>query len=294
MNKQIKQCIADLVYSLYAAADRLTGKSRITVLSIDETIRRIREQNLSMIRFGDGEITLIRGKSLAFQGGSGQLAEDLRTALQAKDPGLIVTIPDIFGIHSLDQYVPASREFWKDHLLFCRKIYYKNCSPDIAYGTTSISRCYITLQDQSRCRDWFDQIKHIWADKEITVVEGAGSHTGVTNDLLDTAASVERILCPPRKAYDSYSEILKACESIDKNRMVLLAIGPSAKPLGLTLFRQGYRVVDIGNLDTEYEWFLAGAKEKVKIAKQQVLTEEQNLQQGYTRYLSEVVRRVGC
>lgn len=275
-------------------ADRLRGDGRLHVLSIYETIRRIREENLSMIRFGDGEITLIRGKSLAFQGGSNQLAEDLRTALQATDPGLIVTIPDIFGPQSLDQYVPASREFWKDHLLFCRKIYYENCRPDIEYGTTSISRCYITLQDQSRCREWFDEIRQIWAGKDVTIVEGAGSHTGVTNDLLDTAKSVERILCPPRKAYDSYPLILEVCRKIDRNRLVLLAVGPTAKPLGLVLFREGHRVLDIGNLDTEYEWFLAEARNKVKIPKQSVLTVEENQRLGYTQYLSEVVERIGC
>lgn len=294
MNKQIKQLIADVVYECYRIAGTLTGKSRIKVLSIDDTIRRIREQNLSMIRFGDGEITLIRGKSLAFQGGSRQIVEDLRTALRAQEDGLIITIPDIFGNNSLDQYVPASREFWKDHLLFCRKIYYENCSPDIEYGTTSISRCYITLQDQSRCREWFDEIRQIWAGKDVTIVEGAGSHTGVTNDLMDTAASVERILCPPRKAYDSYQQILETCDNIPRDRLVLLAIGPSAKPLGLHLFHQGYRVLDIGNLDTEYEWFLSGTKEKVRIAKQQIVTEEQNREAGYTQYLSEIVARVGC
>lgn len=282
------------MYGWYQLGERIHGDSYLHVLSIDETIRRIREENLSMIRFGDGEITLIRGKSLAFQGGSQQLAEDLRTALQETDPGLIITIPDIFGSHSLDQYVPASREFWKDHLLFCRSIYYRYCRPDMEYGTTSISRCYITLQDQSRCREWFDAIRQIWADKDVTIVEGAGSHTGVTNDLLDTAASVERILCPPRKAYDSYDEILVACRQIDKNRLILLAVGPTAKPLGLVLYREGYRVLDIGNLDTEYEWFLAGATEKIRHPKQQILTEEQNRQQGYTRYLDEVKRRIGC
>lgn len=292
MKEQVKKVFANIAYTGHMAAIGVTHNTRIQVLSIDETIRRIKEQNLSMIRFGDGEITLIRGRSLAFQEGSRQLAEDLRTALQARDNGLIITVPDIFN--GLDLYKPASQEFWKDHLLFCRKIYYENCSPDIEYGTTSISRCYITLQDQSRCREWFNAIKEIWAGKDVTVVEGAGSHTGVTNDLLDTAASVERILCPPRKAYDSYAEILETCCRIDKNRLVLLAVGPTAKPLGLVLFRNGYRVLDIGNLDTEYEWFLAGAQDKVKIAKQQVLTEEDNRKEGYTQYLSEVVQRIGC
>lgn len=204
----------------------------------------------------------------------------------------MVAIPDVFTPDSLDKYVPASRAFWKDHLLFCRKIYYENCSRNTAYGSAFIARLYMLVQDKTQCRRQFDEIRRIWAGQDVTVVEGAGTHFGVGNDLLDNAASVERILCPPRKAYDSYAEILDACRSIDKNRMVLLSIGASAKPLGLALFHEGYRVLDVGNLDMEYEWYLAGATEKIKIPKHQILTEEENRQCGYTQYLSEVVQRI--
>ena len=137
-------------------------------------------------------------------------------------------------------------------------------------------------------------MRSIWKGKKVTVVEGAGSHTGVTNDLLDSAAAVERILCPPSQAFASYQEILNACEKIDPERLVLLSIGPSAKPLGLALFRKGYRILDIGNLDTEYEWYRAGAKTKIDVPKHHILTEEENIRAGYTKYLSEVVTRIGC
>lgn len=288
MNKQIKQRIANIAYAWHMRFDR----TRIQVLSIDDTICEVRKRRLSLIRFGDGEILLMRGRSLRFQEATTQLSSDLLSVLRAQDEGLLIAIPDIFD--GMDQYIPSTESFWKDHLLFSRSIYYKNCNPSRQYGNAFFSRCYFMHKDRSQSGKWFEEIRQIWAGRDVTIVEGAGSHTGVTNDLLDTAASVERILCPPRKAYDSYAEILAACRQIDQNRMVLLAIGPSAKPLGLALFHQGYRVLDIGNLDTEYEWFLQGATEKVQIPKQSVLTIEENERLGYTQYLSEVVQRVGC
>lgn len=70
LNKRLKQFIANSAYELHVLGSRIIRKSRIQVLSVDETIRRIREQNLSVIRFGDGEINLIRGISVPHQGES--------------------------------------------------------------------------------------------------------------------------------------------------------------------------------------------------------------------------------
>lgn len=294
MSRQSKQLIANIAYEVHAVGDRIARKNRLQVLSADETLQRIREENLSLIRFGDSDITFIRGRSTDLQVGGRQLSDDLRTVLRANEEGLMIAIPDIFGDHSLDQYVPMSRKFWKDHLLFCRGIYYENCCTDITYGNSFVSRPYIIMQDKTRCGRCIDEFRQIWLGANVTVVEGAGTHTGVNNDLLDTAASVERILCPPSNAYGYYTEILEACLDIDKGRLVLLSVGATAKILGLALFHQGYRVLDIGNLDVEYEWYLAGAMDKIRISKHSIITEEENRQEGYTQYLSEVVERIGC
>jgi hypothetical protein len=43
---------------------------------------------------------------------------------------------------------------------------------------------------------------------------------------------------------------------VTKEKLILLSLGPTAKILGLELFQQGYRVIDIGHIDMEYEMFL--------------------------------------
>lgn len=42
-------------------------------------------------------------------------------------------------------------------------------------------------------------------------------------------------------------------------------MGPTAKPLAYELALTGRQALDIGNLDVEYEWFLLGVTQKVKI-----------------------------
>ena len=43
-------------------------------------------------------------------------------------------------------------------------------------------------------------------------------------------------------------------------------LGPTAKILSYNLFKKGYRVLDIGHIDSEYEWMKMGADTKVKFS----------------------------
>ena len=74
--------------------------------------------------------------------------------------------------------------------------------------------------------------------------------------------------------------------------MFLLALGAAAKPLAEDLFLKGYRVIDIGNLDMEYEWFLRGAKNKMKLEKHFAESVEENHKAGYDEYLSQIKARI--
>ena len=73
--------------------------------------------------------------------------------------------------------------------------------------------------------------------------------------------------------------------------MFLISLGVAAKFLAEKLFLEGYRALDIGNLDMEYEWYLRGAVEKEEIAKHSIVGEEANRSAGYDVYLSQIVKR---
>ena len=47
--------------------------------------------------------------------------------------------------------------------------------------------------------------------------------------------------------------------------MFLLAIGPSSGVLAYDLSRRGIQAVDVGHVDLEYEWFLAGKGTRVEV-----------------------------
>ena len=268
MNQKIKDKIADAVYFFYR---HKILKNRIRVYSVDETIEQLLTTKKSLVRFGDGEITMIRGRSLQLQNTDSMLIEDLKRILQYDHEDLMVSVPDIFD--GVEQYQEKSRQFWKDHLLFSRRIYEKYCRKDRIYCNTSVSRCYYAYEDKSCCGGWFEKIRKIWEGQHIVIVEGNRSHSGVGNDLFSKAASIERIIGPASNAYKKLDELEAECLKYPKDRLFLVALGAAAKPLAESLYLKGYRVVDIGNLDMEYEWFLQKAESKVKLKKHELETE---------------------
>lgn len=285
--KKIKDALAAVVYFLY---EKGILHNRIEVCNIDQTIDELLCTEKSMVRFGDGEIVMIKGGDLMLQKASPEIAEGLRKILAYPDEMLMVTIPDIFK--TLSDHHSASRQFWKDHLLFCRKTYEKYCDPARRYYSTFVSRAYYYAKDRSGCSAQFAKIRKIWENRDVVVVEGERTHNGVGNDLLDTARSIERIICPPSDAYGAVPAILDACTAYGKDRLFLLSVGVAAKFLAVELFRQGYRVLDIGNLDMEYEWFVKSAPGKIKLEKHEFVSEEANREAGYTAYLEQIKVRV--
>ena len=289
MKEKLKILLENTVYWL----DRHTFIrffAPVKVMSVDATIDCILKTGCSLVRFGDSDLTLIRGRSEFRQNRSKALQSRLKEILGYSHNGLLVTVPEIFD--GLEQYIPPTVKFWKDHLLFYSRYYRHYCNLEKMYGNTSITRCYITMKDKSKAGEQFSRIKTIWKDKDLVIVEGITTHNGVTNDLLDLASSVRRILIPPTNAYAAYDRILAQCLLETKEKMFLISAGATAKPLTEDIFLHGYRVIDIGNLDMEYEWFLMGTDCKTSIPKHSVIGKEANLNAGYDRYLSEIIAEI--
>ena len=292
MKRKWKDIIAAIVYFLY---EKGILRERIRVHSIDETIDELLRTEKSMVRFGDGEIVMIKGMDLMLQKSAPEIGSGLAEILAYPYDDLLVTIPDIFT--TLSDHHRASRQFWRDHLLFCRKIYGKYCNPDRIYYSTFVSRCYYFGSDRSNCDRWFAKIRKIWENRDVVIVEGTRTHNGVGNDLLDSARSVERIICPPKDAYGALGEILEVCLRYEKDRLFLLSVGVASKFLAKELFLQGYRVLDIGNMDMEYEWYVRQAPDKMPLAKHEIVGEAANREAAvqdaaYGRYLEQVRYRL--
>lgn len=232
---------------------------------IDESIEEILDRKSSISRFGDGELWLICGGSIRFQKPDDKLRKRLKEILVSESKNHIVAIPDVFTDERLALRTDDNIVFWNNNLKKHRVDWYLNLNLKKQYYNTAISRFYIPIRNKEYSKKCIDLLKQIWDKKEIVIIEGKGSRLGVGNDLFDNSEKIERILCPSENAFSKYEEIIDKAKKIDKNKLVLIALGPTATILAYDLYKLGYWAIDIGHIDLEYEWFKLGVSKQTKI-----------------------------
>lgn len=264
------------------------------VMGIDETMDYIIENRPSIARFGDGEIKLANGTDISFQKASSELTKRMREVLSVDDEGFLPCILSFFDYDP--QITEETNAHWKKHMNRYRHVWYKYTSRNILYGHSFISRFYIEIEDKNTAKPRFKKLKQFWADQDIIIVEGEQSRLGVGNNLFDNVKSIRRILCPVENAFDKYDKILDAAkEAASDNSLFILAVGPTATVLSYDLFKAGFRSLDVGHADIEYEWFLAGATKKQPVKNKYV--NEAGAGNGIgestdKKYLSEIIKTI--
>lgn len=236
------------------------------IMSLDDTLGTIACKRCSVSRFGDGEIKLVAGRSLAFQPCSEDLQKRLKEIMSAPVPGLLVCLPDIFS--DLSSFTPEARAHWKKHLALYRKWWCRSVTDkEQRFGNAFITRCYMMYQDKSQADACFAGIKQLWEGRHILLVEGEQSRLGVGNDLFSETLSLKRILAPNQDAFRFLHDIIEAVRKYDAaSYLVLLALGPTATVLAYDLTRIGYQALDIGHVDIEYEWSRMKVTHKAPVA----------------------------
>lgn len=247
------------IFNVYLLKD----KKRPHVLSLIDTVDHVARNNCSLIRFGDGEISLIDNLSLAFQDINKELVDKLEAILKSDNDGLLIGIPGIWG--KLEGFRGYAYWFNMHHLYRHGHVWKKVLSYDKVYGDTNVTRPYLAYVDRSHAGLVFEKFFSLWKDKDVVLIEGEKSRLGVGNNMFDNVKSLQRILCPPENAYVKYEQIKHEALKIGKDRLILVSLGPTAKVLAYDLFLLGYRVLDIGHIDMEYEMFLRNAEKQEKV-----------------------------
>lgn len=226
--------------------------------STEEAIHKIVTHGCSLLRFGDGEFEIMAGRNRApFQQYTSELAVHLKDVLHDSSDKLLMCIAPNYGwlggySESIADGIRAymTNEVRKEHKNFLRA--------DRVYYDAYMFKVYMPYKDKRKTQERFNLISKIWEKRDVVLIEGEQTRTGYGNDLLAKARSVQRILAPTKNAFDKYEEILEAAMVVPKDKLILLVLGPAGKVLGYDLFKHGYQVVDIGQIDMDYDWYKAG------------------------------------
>ena len=267
----------------------------VKILNMDESLDVICEMNKGVCRFGDGEITIINGGNIGFQKADATLATRLSHILSDKDAPCYIGIPDEINFVDYERQTLKSRKYWMWHVYNHRKLWLNHLNPDITYLTCNITRPYMRYFDKSVSIDYFKQLRTLWDNKDILIIEGEFSRLGVGNDLF-SSSNIKRIVCPGTNAFDKYDEILNAAKKIDKSTPIFIALGPCATVLAYDLCKEGYFAFDIGHCDIEYEWMLARTDTKIPLNNKFVNEADNgnsiNLCKD-EKYFSQIIAKIG-
>lgn len=234
------------------------------IASIEETIDKIINEKKSICRFGDGELLYLTEKrNLPFQIQDSKLRERFIEILKSNHPSILVGLP--IGFQTLENLKDDVRTSWRAIVVWTYPFLRKYLDLDKIYYNSSITRLYIGFKNNDDSGRLFEKFRSIWNDKNIVLIEGEKSRLGTTNNLFENSKSVVRILAPAHHAFNQYDNLFKEAQKFPKTSLILVSLGPAAKPLVYDLALLGYQAIDVGNLDLEYIWFLMGAKSIVKI-----------------------------
>ena len=186
---------------------------------------------------------IIRGASIPYQTYDSELANRLKDIiLRGQFNNTLVCLPDVFT--KPERYQDFTQSF---------------------YETSFFPRPYIDLVDKSKSAAYFDKLKQLWSGRDLLIVEGALTRSGVGNDLFTNTKSIKRIIAPSKNAYQKIDQIEQMIRENAEDRLVLLMLGPTAKVIVDDLQDLDNQLIDLGHIDSEYEWFKMGATYKVKL-----------------------------
>ena len=199
---------------------------------------------------------MIFGRKIGFQKRNKELSKRLYDVLQTNEKDLLIGMPDPLNIENIVKFTDTTKKYWtkwiKNNIFKLILI----LNEKKTYYSSFITRFYILYKDKSKIFKYIEKLKKIWNKKDIVIIEGHQSRLGFNNSLFDNVKSIKRILCPSKNAFNIYNKILNVALKIEKNKLILLALGPTATVLAYDLYKAGFQVIDVGHVDIEYEWYL--------------------------------------
>jgi glycosyltransferase family protein len=205
--------------------------------SIEETIR-LMQNGYSISRFGDGEMAIMIGHSLAFQKFSPSLAERLKEIIKYTDDKFLPCL-----VSFKNEIGPFFYRFYSLHLAKLKNFF----NYSIRYGNPMISRLegFLTVD--------IKEYRKIWNDRKVVFVFSSKGRFEIEAALFDNIKEYKTIDIPPKNAFDEYDRIFREAKQFSKDYLFLIAAGATASVLAYDLYKDGYQAIDIGHLPNSYK-----------------------------------------
>lgn len=215
--------------------------ARTRQLSMTDTVKRIRDEKLSFVRFGDGEMQFML-KDDFWQGmhkNSPELQQALWSVLdQGPRPNVLLGFPYVFRAFHWNGVWANSWDLVKDSFA-------KYDVLGVAHATRPV---FFQIARESGVELW----RSVWEGKRVTVITGEGSRFTLVPDLFDNVRSVDFIYSLPRDAFGDLDRVVIEAEKADTD-LFLISLGAAGTILTSRLAELGMWAVDVGHISDSFE-----------------------------------------
>ncbi len=230
---------------IYRYLTNLGFLKKVTVIDDNATIRKIINKNLSVSRFGDGELVYMHGYTHAWQKTEKTLMEDLQKILSESNNSLLVCIPD-FLIDNRIKRTSINIHGWKSPKLALKTSIKKNLCYGSAFVFRPLNRKLSATQTQKQINKFISYMN----SRNVIYV---GTKKTFKN-FIKPKAVIDNI--PEINAYSfikvMFDLIITTAKKYE-NPLILVSCGITATVLCSELSKEGIQAIDIGSFFEQYK-----------------------------------------
>lgn len=228
------------------------------IMSAMQTINQLIEKKASFCRFGDGEFCLIYGEEIAFQKFDKKLSQRLIEILQSNLDSIFVGLNHSY-FSSVDGMRQLPKNFIRSWVAENRKKISDLSIPGQQYYDAGCTQLYAMYEDYD-FKEYFSKIKELWRGREIVIICGKTVFDSIQINIFDCAKSIDYKYAPSKDAFEVYDDLLIEALKLDKEKLIIAILGPTATVLAYDLAMRGYQALDFGHIAKDYDYFCREVK----------------------------------
>lgn len=238
---------------IYEYALKLDGYKYLKILKQDESIDLIINSRKSFVRFGDGEINLMKGFNQPFQKYDKELVQRLYYILNVPQQNILVGLNE----HYFEPgYQRSNYDYNRRHAYDFRRFFIENCDMNRTYIDGQCTFYEFGNNDEETVQFW-KKWKDAFKNKDIVIICGEGILDKLQYDVFEYAKSKKYIYGPSRHAWCKHDEIIDRIKNeTNTEQLLVFILGMAGKAMIPEVTDMGYCAWDIGHLDKSYNAYM--------------------------------------
>jgi len=229
-----------------------------TQLSMVDTVKHLKTNRLSFSRYGDGELeTMVYfSHGIKFQVASAELSADLKAVITFDGydrEKLMIGLPDLMPGNTV--WEAKWPLLWPPLKLML--------DDQVTYGNAMVSRPqFFRHFGESAVKAW----RELWEGEDICFITGEGSRFEPVEGLFSNSRSQTEIFSTPVNAYDDLERVIDVVkQTVPRQTLCLIALGPAGTILAAKLSNAGYWALDVGHISNSYSQIFEGKAKPEKL-----------------------------